>query len=129
MNQGNKKFDVAIIGGGIMGIAMAYLAALDNNSVVVFEQDETTKGSSLNNFGCIWPIGQHHSFFERAMRSRAIWMEIAKKANIWMNHAGSLILAHHEDEYHVLEEFYATKNNNPYQIELITPNTYEKVDL
>ncbi|MDF9798438.1 FAD dependent oxidoreductase TIGR03364 [Catalinimonas alkaloidigena] len=78
-------------------------------------------GASIRNFGLIWPIGQAPGpALERALRSRAIWLEVAEKANIWLTQNGSLHLAHQADEMAVLEEFMAQNQNNGYECQLLT---------
>jgi FAD dependent oxidoreductase TIGR03364 len=74
-------------------------------SVKVFERTEQAVGASIRNFGMIWPIGQPAGkMYQRAIRSREIWREIATRADFWHEPAGSLHLAYHPDEWQVLEE-------------------------
>lgn len=55
----------------------------------------------------IWPIGQTAGkMYDRAIRSRDIWKEVAPQAGFWHEVAGSLHLAYHPDEWQVLQELY-----------------------
>ncbi len=116
-----QKYDVAVVGCGIIGLAISYFAAKKGKKVIVFDRGEGVKSASLNNFGLVWPIGQHPNSLQRALRSREIWLELAEKVGFWVNSAGSLTLAHNEDELHVLEEFIATRKNENYICKLLTP--------
>ena len=100
------KVDVAIVGGGIIGLANAWMAARNGKRVAVFERDRVAVGASVRNFGMVWPIGQPKGeLFELAQRSRALWLELKTKAGIWVNECGSIHLARHQDELAVLEEY------------------------
>lgn len=97
--------DVAVVGGGIAGLAHALAAARTGRRVVLFERDERAVGASIRNFGLVWPVGQRPGYYETALRSREIWLEILKDSDLWYAESGSLLLAHHPDEVAVLEEF------------------------
>jgi FAD dependent oxidoreductase TIGR03364 len=101
-----RRADVAVIGGGIVGLAFAWTASRLGRSVVLFERDPRAQGASVRNFGMVWPIGQEPGEpHARAVRSRELWGEIAAKAGISVDPVGSLHLAYHPDELAVLEEF------------------------
>ena len=101
-----KEFDVAIVGAGIIGLAHAYLAAKSGVRVVVFERNPAATGASLRNFGMIWPIGQPPgSLYQTAWRSRQIWLDILREAQLPYNATGSLHAAYRADEAAVGEEF------------------------
>lgn len=103
-----QHFDVAIIGGGILGLAHAWMAAERGLDVVLFERDQRAAGASVRNFGMIWPIGQTvGELHELAMQSRQFWLQLKSRANVWVNECGSIHLARNDDEVAVLEEFVA----------------------
>ncbi|MEC7754083.1 MULTISPECIES: TIGR03364 family FAD-dependent oxidoreductase [Roseivirga] len=108
-----------VIGAGIVGLATARKLAQKGYAVEVLERGERAQGASIRNFGMIWPIGQPKGkLYERALRSRSIWKELAEKAGIWYGEVGSLHLAHRQEEQAVLEEFV---DQNP-QYTLLSPS-------
>lgn len=115
------KFDVAVVGGGIVGLAIAYTAAKRGSKVAIFERHPKAQGATVRNFGMVWPVGQPADTFVRAMRAREVWLELAQKAGFWAKPWGSLHLAYHEDELHVLEEFIATTRHVGYKCQMLTP--------
>lgn len=100
------KVDLAVVGGGIVGLAHALAAAKSGRRVAVIERSERASGASVRNFGLIWPIGQPAGpRHERALRSREIWQELAREADLFHSPTGSLHLAYQPDEWRVLAEF------------------------
>ena len=113
--------DVAIVGAGIVGLAFAHAHASKGRRVVVFERNERAIGASVRNFGLIWPIGQPFgALYERALRSRNIWAQIAPQANLWHAATGSLHLAYHPTELAVLEELVSAARRFDVGSELLT---------
>ena len=51
--QLSRQYDLAVVGGGIIGLAHAYLAARKGLKVVVIERDGAATGASVRNFGFI----------------------------------------------------------------------------
>lgn len=117
-----QKADVAVIGAGIVGIAHALEAARRGLSVVLFERNTHALGASIRNFGILLPLGMSPgAIHERALRSRAVWLKIAEQAGIWHKPTGSLIVAYHEDECAVLNEFTREAPRLGYRCEWLDP--------
>jgi FAD dependent oxidoreductase TIGR03364 len=109
-----------IVGAGIVGLATARALALKGFEVTVIERSGRAVGASVRNFGMIWPIGQPDGImYNRAVRSRNVWKEIADKAGFWYHECGSLHLAYHEDEWQVLQELHEAFNRNDRQVFLL----------
>jgi FAD dependent oxidoreductase TIGR03364 len=101
-----QRADVAVVGGGVVGLAFAWEAARRGRSVVLFDRTTRPQGASVRNFGMIWPIGQPPGpDYDCAMRSRARWLELKAMAGLWVAECGSVHLAHQDDEDAVLREF------------------------
>jgi D-hydroxyproline dehydrogenase subunit beta len=99
-------FDVAVIGGGIVGLAHAWMAARRRLRVILLERSAAAEGASVRNFGMIWPIGQPEGeLHEIALRSRELWLELNSLGVVPAEECGSIHLAHHGDELAVQEEF------------------------
>ncbi|HXB75129.1 MAG TPA: TIGR03364 family FAD-dependent oxidoreductase [Candidatus Acidoferrales bacterium] len=101
-----RRADVAVIGGGILGLAHAYVLARSGKRVVLFERNLRASGASIRNFGMIWPIGQPAGEMHAlALRSREIWLDALQAAKLNFRPTGSLHVAHKTDEAEVLQEF------------------------
>ncbi len=101
-----RTAQVAIIGGGILGLAHAFVLARRGLRVVLFERGPSATGASIRNFGMIWPIGQPAGAMHAlALRSREIWLETLELAKLPFLQTGSLHVAYHDDEADVLREF------------------------
>lgn len=101
------KQSAIVIGAGIAGLATARALSEKGYKVSVFDRSDKAVGASIRNFGMVWPIGQPSGeLHESAIRSRDIWKEIGQSGAFWYEAAGSLHLAHHNDEWRVLQELY-----------------------
>ena len=121
----NKK--AIVVGAGIVGLATARALAVKGYSVTVIERNDKTVGASIRNFGMLWPVGQPDGkLYNRAIRSRNIWKEIADATGIWYEEAGSLHVARHADEWEVLQELQENFSAAGRQVKLMDKNTISK---
>ncbi|MCR9014651.1 TIGR03364 family FAD-dependent oxidoreductase [Aquiflexum gelatinilyticum] len=116
-----------VIGSGIVGLAVTRALSNKGWKVTVIERNPKPVGASIRNFGMVWPVGQAQGpTFDRAMRSRAIWMEMSKKAKFWAEETGSLHLAYTDLENQVVEEYVAAMQGIKSAFHLNPAQTAEK---
>lgn len=103
------SFDLAVVGAGILGLAHALAAARRGLEVVVIERDARAVGASIRNFGFVTVTGQEAgATWRRALRSRDVWMEVAPRAGIAIEHEGLVLVARRPEAVSVLEAFLRT---------------------
>lgn len=103
-----ERYDLAVIGAGVIGLAHAYLAAKAGLKVVVFDRDHRANGASVRNFGFVTVTGQEQGdMWRRARYSRGVWGELAAAAGIPVLHQGLTVLLHSDLARAVAEEFVA----------------------
>ncbi|MCX7299471.1 MAG: TIGR03364 family FAD-dependent oxidoreductase [Rhodobacterales bacterium] len=104
-----QKFDLVIVGAGILGLGHALAARRKGLSVAVVDREVEAIGASVRNFGFVTVTGQQAGdCWRRAMRSRDVWLEVAPKAGIPIEHEGLLVAARRPEAMAVLEAFRAT---------------------
>lgn len=103
-----------VVGAGILGLATARALALKGYKVTVIEKSQFSLGASVRNFGMLWPVGQPDgALYNRAVRTKEIWLEYLNAQNIPYNACGSLHLAYSEEEMNVVEDiahFFSSKS-------------------
>jgi len=109
-----------VIGAGIVGLAAARALSLKGYAVTVIERSEKAVGASIRNFGMIWPIGQPDGvLYQRAIRSKMIWQEMADSMGSWYDECGSLHIANKADEWDVLRELEAAFSASGRPVQLL----------
>lgn len=105
-----RVYDLAVVGGGILGLAHACVAARAGKRVVVIERDPRANGASIRNFGFVTVTGQQRGDSWRlARRTRDIWADLAPRAGIRVEHAGLYLTARSPEALAVIEAFLATE--------------------
>lgn len=110
------KYDVCIVGAGIVGLAHAYWALKKGLKVLVIEKSPSCQGASIRNFGLFWQIGQEKKYQNLATDSKKVWNEFFYDTNIWNKPFGSLGLAYHADEMDLIEEFCQINPESDYKV-------------
>ncbi|QII07780.1 TIGR03364 family FAD-dependent oxidoreductase [Rhodococcoides fascians A25f] len=99
------KYDVVIVGAGIVGLAHAYHAHRRGLTVAVVDHADRVAGASVQNFGHACITAQSGDALEYARAGRSHWLELARTAGFWAAESGTHCVARHEDEFAVLEQF------------------------
>ncbi|MCC7105809.1 MAG: FAD-binding oxidoreductase [Chloroflexi bacterium] len=105
----NEHVDVAVVGGGIIGCAIAHELALRGRRTVVFERDRVGIGASSRNSGMIRITGRDVEELPLILESIPRWTELSLRPGVEIDYvrAGSLWLASNEREMHRLETIVA----------------------
>jgi D-hydroxyproline dehydrogenase subunit beta len=102
------KYDLIVVGAGIVGLAHALAAARRGLRVALVERDAQAAGASVRNFGFVTVSGQAGGDTRRrALRSREVWAQVAAQAGIEVAQRGAVVVARREEALAVLEEFAA----------------------
>ncbi|SKA96105.1 FAD dependent oxidoreductase TIGR03364 [Agreia bicolorata] len=124
-----ERFDVVVVGAGIVGLGAA-LAAIDRGcSVLVIDRASEIAGASIRNFGHLCFTPQSGIARDFALASREIWLRLARDAGFWIDDAGTLVVARHDDEMHLLRELAAQRARSagdPVEVELLTADEIEE---
>jgi len=105
-----RRYDLAVFGAGIVGLACALAAARRGKRVVVVDRDARANGASIRNFGFITVTGQARGeMWLRAKQAREVWAEVAEAAGIPILHRGLTMTARRLESAEVLEAFMRTE--------------------
>lgn len=108
--QSSQRFDLAVVGAGIVGLATALAGIRRGLRVVVIDRDAQANGASVRNFGFITVTGQERrAMWARARRTREVWSEVAASAGIPIVHSGLWMLARRPESVDVLTAFLETE--------------------
>lgn len=105
----SEQFDLAVVGGGVLGLAHALAAARSGRRVVVLDREARANGASVRMPGVVSVTGQPAgAAWRRAMRSRDIWQEVAGQAGVRIEQDGLAVVARRPEAAAVLEAFART---------------------
>ena len=96
---------VVVVGGGVVGTALALAAVDRGHSVVQLERDAEPRAASVRNFGLVWICGRAAGReLELALAGRAAWERVARRAEgVGFRACGALVVARHPAELALLE--------------------------
>jgi D-hydroxyproline dehydrogenase subunit beta len=104
------RFDLAVVGAGIIGLATALAGVRRGLRVLVIDRDAQANGASVRNFGFVTVTGQEPGLmWRRARRSREVWEEVAAAANIPVTQRGMWMMVRRRESVRVLEAFLCTE--------------------
>jgi FAD dependent oxidoreductase TIGR03364 len=98
------RFDVAVVGSGIVGLGAAYAAVRRGLRVVVVDRTDRPVGATIRNFGHLCIGAQDGPARAYGEASRALWLRLAADAGFWARESGTLVVARADDELALLGE-------------------------
>jgi glycine/D-amino acid oxidase-like deaminating enzyme len=100
-------YDIAVIGGGIVGMAVAFGLVRRGRRVIVFDEGDRAFRASRGNFGLVWVQGKGDGLHDYAVwtrRSAALWPKLAADlraetgVDVQLAQPGGLYICLDEDE-------------------------------
>ena len=88
-----QHVDVAIIGGGIIGISTAWALSKAGLRVAVFEKGVIAGEQSSRNWGWIRTVGRDHKELPLSMHANALWAQIQQRKDVGYRQTGLAYLA------------------------------------
>lgn len=114
------KYDLVVIGGGVLGTFHAYHALKKGLSVALLEKDVVPQSATVRNFGQVVPSGMNTKWQAYGRKSLQIYKKIHSKYDITVRQEGSIYLASNEEESQLLEELHKINRDNAYTSILFT---------
>ncbi|MGN6578684.1 MAG: NAD(P)/FAD-dependent oxidoreductase [Bordetella sp.] len=93
-----QRVDVAVIGGGIIGISTAWALAKAGVRVAVFEKGVIAGEQSSRNWGWIRTVGRDHKELPLALHAIDLWQEIQAQRDVGYRQTGLAYLAENEHD-------------------------------
>jgi glycine/D-amino acid oxidase-like deaminating enzyme len=87
-----KSVDVAIIGGGIIGVSAARALAAAGQRVAVFEKGTVGAEQSCRNWGWVRTLGRTPEELPLALRANTLWEELQRTVDVGFSRNGLLYL-------------------------------------
>jgi len=132
--NGGSAVDLAILGGGIVGLSVAWRARQRGMSVAVFERGVCGEGATHVAAGMLAPVAEvefgvdGRRLLEIGMRSAAMWpsfaieLEEASGTDVGLRRHGTLVVARDEDEARELERQVAFREGLGLAVERMRPS-------
>jgi FAD dependent oxidoreductase TIGR03364 len=121
------KYDLIIIGSGVMGSFHAYHALSLGKKVLLIDRNSHARQSSVRNFGQAVVSGLSlNKWHQLGRRSSEIYLDLQKKAGLPIRQNGSYYIANTPGEMAVVEELHSRFLALDYSCELWDKRTIEK---
>lgn len=99
----SERFDLVVVGSGIVGLGAAYAAVRRGLSVAVIDRSAQPQGATVRNFGHLCFTPQSGDALRYGIASRELWLRLARDAGFWLRQSGTHVIARHSDEFALLE--------------------------
>ena len=116
-----KKYDLIVVGAGILGIFHAYHAAAGKLSVLLLEKDIGPQGATVRNFGQVVPSGMPQGRWQQyGIYAIRLYKGLQEQFELGIRQEGSTYIASDEEEAALLEELHEINRANDYPSILLT---------
>lgn len=118
MTRTLAEYDLAVIGGGILGTFHAYHALRAGLRVALFEKNKRPQGATVRNFGQVVPSGLNADWQPLGRESLRIYQSLQAEIDLTLRSEGSLYVASNPGEQQLLHELATHNRQNGYASQL-----------
>lgn len=115
-----QKFDLIVIGSGVLGTFHAYHAVKKGLKVALLEKNDKPVDATVRNFGQVVPSGMDARWQQYGRKSLEIYKSIQEQFDVKIAHNGSIYIASNDEEIQLIEELSAINKSNNYTSVLLT---------
>jgi FAD dependent oxidoreductase TIGR03364 len=116
----SKRFDLVVVGAGVLGTFHAFHAARLGKRVLLTEKDQYPSQATVRNFGQVVPSGMSSDWFQFGVSSTLLYKSIQNEFNIGIRQMGSLYIASDDDEQTLLHELKSVMDARSYECQLLS---------
>ena len=136
----SQQVDVAVVGGGIIGLAIAWRARQAGMSVIVLERDRPGEGTSHVAAGMLAPVAEvefgdaGRRLLELGLRSAAMWPEFSRDletcsgVSVGLMQTGTLLVARDDDDARELERQLAFRQSLGLAVRRLRPSQARELE-
>jgi FAD dependent oxidoreductase TIGR03364 len=115
-----NKYDLLVVGGGILGLFHAYHALQKKLKVAIIEKNSLPSGASVRNFGQVIPSAMNLKWQNFGRESVSIYKKLQDQTDLTIRQNGSVYLASNEEEVQLIEELSQINKDQNYDSILLT---------
>lgn len=132
MTSSSSTPDLAVVGGGVIGLAIADRAARAGLRVVLHERETLGQGASFYAAGMLAPVSEaeigHAELIEDGLASAALWPAYAAELGVPVLTAGTLHVARDRDEAEALDRELAFRARHGLAAERLLPSAARRLE-
>src|SRR3712207_419819 len=125
-----RELDVAVVGGGVIGLSIADRAQQQGLNVVVL--DRGGDAASQHAAGMLAPVSEaevgHGELLGDGLEAAQAWPEFARELRVEMHTAGTLLVARDRDEAEALDRERAFRQKLGLRVERLLPSAARRLE-
>jgi glycine oxidase len=124
--------ELAVIGGGVIGLAIAGRAAREGLRVTLLERETLGAGASSYAAGMLAPVSEaevgHGELLEDGLAAAAAWPAYAAELGVEILTTGTLLVARDRDEAEALDREHAFRERLGLRVERLLPSAARRLE-